>query len=533
MNGQVTAGVSWPVGVTAPLVVAASFGLGWLVTRLGVMLALRRLRRAAGAPWTERAALAYPARRLVRVHTVLVPLALGGALFYQVAPELGLAPAFWAAASGLAALLGVMAVGQRLEQTLCRPDDPGGGERPAGIAISLLFYLPPLGALGLMLALIPSRWGWPAVAVLTLGAALLTVHVCGGSLLLLRRLGMAWPASPRLEAVVARTAARVGGRPRATFELASPNANALAWPVPRFLIYTSPMLLVLDDDELEAITAHELGHLDEPRAVYWMRIVASYLPIVIAANALLIGSFGLAAGLAVLVMLLVVRIVVPRVARRMEERADRLGREPAGDATGVYARALEKVYRANLSPAVMRGKRHVHPHLYDRLIAAGSPPDYPRPAPPPRVGLAALPSLLLVVACAWGIFSGMAWRNVTPGRREAYALATRGRQSYEAGNLEAAARLFRRAAEVDAAQPLYAAYLAAALGRLGRLDEADQAVLQAEAALGRGPGRDESTAAFLAQLRATIRWHREAARQDPRAGPAPRTLPQRPSGTLH
>ena len=30
------------------------------------------------------------------------------------------------------------------------------------------------------------------------------------------------------------------------------------------------------------------------------------------------------------------------------------------------------------------GKRTVHPSLYDRMIAAGVTPDYPRPAPPSR-----------------------------------------------------------------------------------------------------------------------------------------------------
>jgi hypothetical protein len=33
-------------------------------------------------------------------------------------------------------------------------------------------------------------------------------------------------------------------------------------------------------------------------------------------------------------------------------------------------------------PAGMPGKRQVHPHLYDRLLAAGVTPDYPRPKPP-------------------------------------------------------------------------------------------------------------------------------------------------------
>jgi Zn-dependent protease with chaperone function len=518
MTGQVTAGVSWPTWATAPLVVLASFGVSWLVARLGVALALRRWRRAAGAPWTERAARAYPARQLIRSNCALVPAALGVVVFIRVAPGLGLAPTFWAALSGLAGMLGVMAVGQRLEQELCRRDGVGGGTPPEGIALFVVFLLPVLGPFGLVLALIPFRWGWPAVAVLALGAALVTVHVCGGTLLVLRRLGMAGPASPRLAEVVGRTAARVGVRPRAVFELASPNVNALAWPVPRFLLYTHPALGTWDDEELAAITAHELGHLDEPMGVYLARIVGAYLPIAAVAGIPLGGSFGPWAGLALPAVLVVGMIAVRRMARRMEERSDRMGQEPVGETTGAYARALEKGYEANLLPVVMPGRRHVHPHLYDRLIAAGRPPDYPRPGPPARAGLAALPSLLLVAACAWAIVPGSGWR-LTPRQRTADALERQAMTSFQANDLDAAARRYRRAAEVDPVTPRHAANLAAVLVQLGRFDEAEQAIRRAEAALNRGADRDEATEALVAQVRAWIHSSRE--RIDP-DGPSPR-----------
>jgi hypothetical protein len=85
----------------------------------------------------------------------------------------------------------------------------------------------------------------------------------------------------------------------------------------------------------------------------------------------------------------------------MEERSDRLAQSLEGESAVAYARALEKLYAANLLPVVVRGKRQVHPHLYDRLVAVGVPPAYPRPAPPRGVVLAMLPSLLLMVVCLW------------------------------------------------------------------------------------------------------------------------------------
>jgi hypothetical protein len=67
-----------------------------------------------------------------------------------------------------------------------------------------------------------------------------------------------------------------------------------------------------------------------------------------------------------------------RLGRRMEVRADKVAQAGEQD-EGIYARALERVYQENLIPAVMPGKRHIHPHLYDRLLAAGAIPSYPRP----------------------------------------------------------------------------------------------------------------------------------------------------------
>jgi hypothetical protein len=73
-----------------------------------------------------------------------------------------------------------------------------------------------------------------------------------------------------------------------------------------------------------------------------------------------------------------------RIARRMERHADDAAIQGTADAA-IYARALEKIYQANQLPAVMRSNNMVHPHLYDRMLAAGVTPDYPRPQPPGRM----------------------------------------------------------------------------------------------------------------------------------------------------
>lgn len=47
-----------------------------------------------------------------------------------------------------------------------------------------------------------------------------------------------------------------------------------------------------------------------------------------------------------------------------------------------YAKALETMCRVGIFPVVYPGKRHTHPHPYDRFVAAGMTPDYPRPEAP-------------------------------------------------------------------------------------------------------------------------------------------------------
>ena len=59
-------------------------------------------------------------------------------------------------------------------------------------------------------------------------------------------------------------------------------------------------------------------------------------------------------------------------------RADAIAHANEPD-PGIYARALAKLYEDNLLPAVNAKDRATHPHLYDRMLAAGVTPDFPRP----------------------------------------------------------------------------------------------------------------------------------------------------------
>jgi hypothetical protein len=93
----------------------------------------------------------------------------------------------------------------------------------------------------------------------------------------------------------------------------------------------------------------------------------------------LIHAFGFFAFFGLLFTTLGVPRIYRRISQKLETRADEMAKANEGDA-GTYARALTRLYEDNLLPAVTAKERATHPHLYDRLLAVGVTPDFPRPA---------------------------------------------------------------------------------------------------------------------------------------------------------
>jgi Zn-dependent protease with chaperone function len=107
----------------------------------------------------------------------------------------------------------------------------------------------------------------------------------------------------------------------------------------------------------------------------------AFYPLIFARPMSSLGEMGTSAFWLLLIGVLIVWLVGIRVSRRMETRADKIAVENQADAA-VYARALERLYQTNQMPAVMpKRSSKIHPDLYDRMIAAGVTPDYPKPAP--------------------------------------------------------------------------------------------------------------------------------------------------------
>jgi Zn-dependent protease with chaperone function len=381
----------------------------WLAMTVG-LLPLRRLRDDS---WVDRARLAWMPRRIGGLCVIVFGLAGLGFFWVGMSRPLQLLPGSMLVLLAITvSLVAVVKARIRIEPRV----NPAFALTPSpGRAIwaaNLLLWMPILLLLTLVPALLPRRMDARAVAILVAMALGVGIHLGWGWRRGLRLAGVIRPASDRLLQVTGRAAEEAGITPRGVEQVSLPMANALAFVVDRKIGVTDAALAVLDDEELAAICAHELGHLAESKWVAWTRVsggfvFGAFLAMVEGAAGPILGSYGPTVALSTLLGGLVVLILslgaVRRIARGMEHRAD--DRAAGSEAApGVYARALEKIYRTNLVPVVVRSKRMVHPHLYDRMVAAGVTPEYPRPAPPPRWQAAAMLWTVLLTVVA-GVFA--------------------------------------------------------------------------------------------------------------------------------
>ena len=364
--GAIIAMLGW-VAIAACLAAACAWA--------SALIGCRPLRAARGAHWTERARYAYQARYCVLVGALTPPVLVAAFALARyplggVTAVLAVVAAFWAS---FPARLYVE------RRAAARPFRTRTAIR--GRVTWWLVMTPHLLLILMLTALAPRELGWWSYSLVGVGIAGAAFAALGGTLRIARLLGLAVPAGPRLAALVTLAAERAQQPRPPTYELEMTVANAFAWVQLGALGVTRGGLDVLSDDELSSVLAHELGHLAEPRAVALLRALG------MTALAPLVLAFPLATErhYLALALLLVGMIAALRgvgvLARRMEERADRAAHAAEHD-SGVYARALETLYEANAMPAVMAGKRRAHPHLYDRLVAAGATPTWARPAPP-------------------------------------------------------------------------------------------------------------------------------------------------------
>ena len=364
--------------MTDTRLVIGSFLTATAVTLVLNWLALIPYRRALKAHWTERARRLYPARIGAALMLWLLPadLVLAQRLLWpEAAPSWPLA----AFASWLGAIAGTYFMDHEILPWLTLR---------AWLHQVLASWTLRFGWCVLFfgtLAAMPGELNWQCWALAGFFLVAFAGWAMGGAVWLCRQLRLAVPAPDRLRALVAEVSARMGVPVRGIWALRVASCNAFAMPYSGDLLFSVRLLSLHPDDEIAAICAHELGHLGESRVHRAMRLVGVFAFVPWLFTRPLVRAWGMPGILLPAVCSWLAFAAARRIGRRLETRADHIAHTYECD-PGTYARALARLYEANLAPAVMPGKRHVHPDLYDRLIAAGVQPDYPRPAKPSRLG---------------------------------------------------------------------------------------------------------------------------------------------------
>lgn len=357
----------------------ASFLLAFLfaatVPALLATLALIPWRRLSEEPWTERA------RRFNSIR-------IGHASWLLVLPFTAMVGRLWfiPAASLPAILVGIVLGSTLSSWPMDRALFPSYRIRN-WLASSVVLSLMQLGWVFLALLFALLMPDTPSLAQLgwVIGFLAATGALSGGLIYrLLVTLGSLKPAGERLTRLVQECAAEAGIPVKSVWEISTPAGYAAALVVQRALVFSTATAAEHDDEELRAICRHELAHLKEGPGLIALRVAqlpVTMLPFIFIPTAMTtLGPLGILVPLLIWILL---QRMFARISLRLEKRADAAVHH--GAESPAYARALERLHRRNLLPAVLAPKAaRTHPDLYDRMIAAGVTPGYPRPAPPPQ-----------------------------------------------------------------------------------------------------------------------------------------------------
>ena len=348
----------------------AATGLVWGTN----WIALWPWREAKGRHWSEQARALYPAMVAARTNLWTMP-GLAALVVLIRWPD---SSPLWLFA-GIAAALGAFAGTLPLDREVFPRIKLNDLLRQGGISCLLRFLVWTI-FLGITVFM-PSEFSPLAWCLGGLGIGLLELWARGGFFWLGWKIGLFQPAPERLVRIVTETASRMQVPVREVLLMRVAVAQAAALPGQGKLLFTERILELLPDDELAVVCAHELGHLTESRSDIAKRMIGRLIFMPWLFFNPLIHTYGNVAFFGLCLLTVVVPRVSRHISRRLELRADAMAKTNEGDA-GTYARALTRLYEDNLSPAVNAKKMATHPHLYDRLLAAGVTPDFPRPAAP-------------------------------------------------------------------------------------------------------------------------------------------------------
>lgn len=356
-----------------PLLGACAGFLGTL------LLCWSRSRRAPGPDvhWSVRARWAQECRAAA-THAGLVAVMTVGFVSFNATHPLGLLASALSVSSMAAAAAGAQFAFRRLLPSLFKATT--SRERLADLAFGPgTFYYWALAPF-VWLPFVTSAFDTQTGMVLSLA---FTMHFAWGvaALQLWRAFGLITSPAPEVEALVRETAEHTRTPLRHVWVWRWTSPNAFAFPASNDIALTSRLIHILTPEELSAVVLHELAHLREPRRMLVLRLGLSLLPLSLLLLRPVFVAHGFLGVLALLCGLVVVWFAGMWLTQRAEHTAD--AGAHGEDASPAYASALEKLHEDRLLPAVIGGRGpKSHPDLYDRMIAAGVTPDFPRPLPP-------------------------------------------------------------------------------------------------------------------------------------------------------
>ena len=358
--------------IPAGLLAAAtlSFVTNWL--------ALIPWRRAKHQHWTDRARLYHPVRIAAVANFWVLPAILSMSAFL-LWPNDSPHWAIIAFVTSIGAIVGTIPMDREVF-----PRIPLKGLfRQAAVVwvIRFLMWFVFLASAALM----PNEFHALTLIIAAVFLALCIFWTYDGWIRVGRKLGLFLPPHDRLQRIVRDTAVQMKVSIGEIYFMRGFLAQAFAMPESRRLLFTERFVELLSDEEIAAVTAHELAHLTETRSAYLKRHVIwlAFLPWIFLKP--ILNHFGLVGFVFLLLLSLLASFAFRAVARKMETRADSIAHANEPE-PGTYARALLRLYEDALVPAVDAKSNAIHPHLYDRLLAAGVTPDFPRPAPPSPMG---------------------------------------------------------------------------------------------------------------------------------------------------
>lgn len=339
----------------------------------------RRAVASDGVHWTERARRIW-GRRLLAGHISWVT-ALAIAYFgsQSIGPLSAWSPRLFVGAVILEIYACIVAFGFVFERRVHGSWLTFGRYLRGRLSLVTLM-LPSIPVAVVMGILLPAEWSITSVIGAGIGAVAIYWLSTGGGFVVARALGLVRPVTEDVQARVDAAAVAVGHEGCRAYVVDGIGANAFALHAIPAVVFSERALACLQPEQVEAVAHHEFGHLVESRAMQVVKRLPLFFVLACALWNPLVHSFGILGFVSILLFGFALIAMISSRLVQSEERADEHAHR-AGD-QAVYARALETIHESNLVPAAMGTRSKSHPDLYDRMIAAGVTPDYPRPEPP-------------------------------------------------------------------------------------------------------------------------------------------------------